>query len=324
MARNEVTLGVRVDDKQAVAGFKNVGSAAKGMAGDLDKAESEARQFGSSMDSVGSAVGGTESKFMGTADLLDGLGSAFGLPLDGAVGLTRAFGDLSGGFEVVQGFLTSGVGKMKDFAAAILQSSTVTKAWTGIQTAFNAVMNMNPAIAITTAVIALGAALVIAYQKSETFRNIVQGAFRIVKDAAEDVWNFIAGLADGIWGVATAIKDALIWPYKTAFNLIAKFWNNSVGQLSFKVPSWVPGIGGKGFEMPKLPTFFMGGVVPGSPGSAVPIMAHAGETVVRAGQSTGDTVIINAGTIVSESQLADLVQKVLLRKQARTGPLGFA
>lgn len=319
MARNEVTLGVRVDDKQAVAGFKNVGSAAKGMAGDLDKAESEARQFGSSMDSVGAAVGGTESKFMGTADLLDGLGSAFGLPLGGAVGLTRAFGDLSGGFEVVQGFLTSGVGKMKDFAAAILQSSTVTKAWTGIQTAFNAVMNMNPAIAITTAVIALGAALVVAYQKSETFRNIVQGAFRIVKDAAEDVWNFIAGLADGIWSVATAIKDALIWPYKTAFNAIAKFWNNSVGSLSFKVPSWVPGIGGKGFEMPKLPTFFMGGVVPGSPGSAVPIMAHAGETVVRAGQGAGTTVVVNFNGVVGDPAAAARQIDTILRQARNRG-----
>jgi hypothetical protein len=36
-----------------------------------------------------------------------------------------------------------------------------------------------------------------------------------------------------------------------------------------------------------LPHFATGGVVPGSPGEAVPIVAHAGETVVPAGKSMG-------------------------------------
>ena len=89
------------------------------------------------------------------------------------------------------------------------------------------------------------------------------------------------------------------------------------------IPSWVPGMGGKGFSMPNLPTFHMGGVVPGNPGQAVPIMAMAGETVSRAGGG-GTTININAGAIVTENQLADLVQKALLRKQARSGSLGFA
>ena len=47
-------------------------------------------------------------------------------------------------------------------------------------------------------------------------------------------------------------------PFKSAFNAVSGFWNNTIGKLKFDVPSWVPGIGGKGFSMPKLPTLYTG------------------------------------------------------------------
>ncbi|MFJ8935352.1 phage tail tape measure protein [Streptomyces sp. NPDC102365] len=67
-------------------------------------------------------------------------------------------------------------------------ASAVTKAWTAVQAAFNAVMAMNPFVLIAAAVIGLGVALVVAYKKSETFRNIVDGAFRAVGKAWDWVW----------------------------------------------------------------------------------------------------------------------------------------
>jgi tape measure domain-containing protein len=54
------------------------------------------------------------------------------------------------------------------------------------------------------------------------------------------------------------VQQKLTAPFKAAFNAIANLWNNTVGQLSFKAPDWVPGIGGKGFDMPKIPTFQKG------------------------------------------------------------------
>ncbi|MGC5565345.1 phage tail tape measure protein [Streptomyces sp. FR-108] len=67
-------------------------------------------------------------------------------------------------------------------------ASAVTKAWTVVQAAFNAVMAMNPFVLVAAAVIGLGVALVVAYKKSETFRNIVDGAFRAVGKAWDWVW----------------------------------------------------------------------------------------------------------------------------------------
>jgi hypothetical protein len=118
--------------------------------------------------------------------------------------------------------------------------------------------------------------------------------------------------------VASGIKDAILWPYKTAFNLIAKLWNNTVGQLSFEIPSWVPGIGGKGFSMPKLPTFHQGGIVPGPMGAEVPILAMAGETVTPAGQAP-------AGGPVAVKVFIDGrdIHQSLLRLQRTSGALGL-
>ncbi|MGN1299966.1 MAG: hypothetical protein ACI4VC_01275, partial [Clostridia bacterium] len=38
-------------------------------------------------------------------------------------------------------------------------------------------------------------------------------------------------------------------------------WNNTVGKISFEVPDWIPGMGGKGFSVPKIPEFATGGIV---------------------------------------------------------------
>lgn len=54
------------------------------------------------------------------------------------------------------------------------------------------------------------------------------------------------------------LKNALLSPFKTAFNAIADLWNNTVGSLHFKLPSWIPKLGGKGFDMPKIPKFAQG------------------------------------------------------------------
>ena len=80
------------------------------------------------------------------------------------------------------------------------------------------------------------------------------------------------GLWDGIVGffregvriigdIFSKIGKAIMAPFKAAFNAIARFWNNTVGRLSFTIPDWVPGIGGAGFSMPKIPTFARGGIV---------------------------------------------------------------
>lgn len=57
-----------------------------------------------------------------------------------------------------------------------------------------------------------------------------------------------------------SLYSKLTSPFRKAFNAIAGFWNKTVGKVSFSVPSWVPGVGGKGWSLPKIPMLASGGI----------------------------------------------------------------
>jgi len=133
---------------------------------------------------------------------------------------------------------------------AIAAWTAITTAATAVQTAFNAVLAMNPVTLIVLGVLALIAALVIAYKKFEGFRNVV-----------DSVFGFIKGAVTGSIDVIKGYFSTLLGFYKSIFNGVATLWNNTVGKLSFKVPGWVPGLGGKGFDVPNIPMLAEGGIV---------------------------------------------------------------
>lgn len=96
--------------------------------------------------------------------------------------------------------------------------SAITKAAAAAQAVFNAVMAANPVILIVLAVVALAAALVIAYKRSETFRNIVNGVFGAIADTVGKVVGFIRNN----WQTMLVI---LTGPIGLAVALIAKHWD---------------------------------------------------------------------------------------------------
>ena len=62
-------------------------------------------------------------------------------------------------------------------------------------------------------------------------------------------------------GLVSSALDAVINTFKSVYNTLADLWNNSIGKFSFKVPGWVPKLGGAGFDMPDLPKLAKGGIV---------------------------------------------------------------
>jgi phage-related protein len=123
--------------------------------------------------------------------------------------------------------------------------------------AINIAMALNPIGLIVIGVIALIAGLAIAYKKFEGFRNIVDAVF--------------GGIKWWITNVVIPQFNLMLTVFKTIFNGVASVWNNTIGKFSFTVPSWVPGIGGKGFAMPDIPMLAAGGIVTG------PTLAMIGE-----------------------------------------------
>jgi hypothetical protein len=154
--------------------------------------------------------------------------------------------------------------------------------------AVNVAMALNPFSLIAIAVIAVGAALVVAYKKFEGFRTIVDSVFGAMR-----FW---------INNVTIPAFQTLLTVVKTIFNGIASAWNNTVGKISFKAPSWVPGFGGKGFSVPNIPMLAQGGIVTGptlamigeaGPEAVVPL-SRAGEFGMGGGGNTV-TIHVNGG-----------------------------
>jgi SLT domain-containing protein len=111
------------------------------------------------------------------------------------------------------------------YRGAILAWTAVQRGATIAQIAFNAVMNANPVILVITAILALGAALIVAYQRSETFRSIVQAAWAGIQTAAMFVWNSVlkpafAGLMAGLSALGAAFTWLWASVIKPTFNFI--------------------------------------------------------------------------------------------------------
>lgn len=92
---------------------------------------------------------------------------------------------------------------------------------TAAQWALNAAMSANPIGLIVVALGALVAAVVVAYQNSETFRNIVQAAWQGIQDVISFAWNnvvqpvlgFFADRIREVGTVVTFFYDNVVKPY---------------------------------------------------------------------------------------------------------------
>jgi phage-related minor tail protein len=89
---------------------------------------------------------------------------------------------------IATGFVTA---VFSAYRAAILIGTAVTSGFAAAQAVLNAVMALNPFVLVAIALVALGVALVVAYKKSETFRNIVQAAFKAISVAALWLWDVV-------------------------------------------------------------------------------------------------------------------------------------
>jgi hypothetical protein len=108
---------------------------------------------------------------------------------------------------------------------------------------------------------------------------------------------------------------------KTIFNGIARVWNNTFGKLSFSVPDWVPGIGGKGFDVPNIPMLAEGGIV-NSPTLAL-IGESGPEAVIplsKMGQMGGGmNITVNAGLVSTPDQIGMEIIAAIQKAQRRSG-----
>lgn len=111
------------------------------------------------------------------------------------------------------------IGVMTAYSLASRGIALVTQGWAAAQALLNAVMALNPFVLVAIAVVALGAALVIAWKKSQTFRDIVLGAWSAIQAGAMWLWtNGIKPMVDGFMTGLRAVGKWASWLWTTVLS----------------------------------------------------------------------------------------------------------
>ena len=153
------------------------------------------------------------------------------------------------------------------------KNAAVTKTVAGAKWLLNAAMKANPIGLVIAGVAALVAGFVLLWNKSEGFRNFFTGMWEgiknVVSTVVEAIKSFFTSFGEGTANVFKGIKDtivavmsAVIGIVKKPINVIIGLINTFIGGLNrIQIPDWVPGVGGRGIDIPKIPTLNTGGYI---------------------------------------------------------------
>lgn len=140
-------------------------------------------------------------------------------------------------------------------------------------------------------------------------------AFRLMGAAGDWLIDKVTAIPGLIKSAFSGLANIITAPFRAGFNAVSDAWNNTIGRLSWTVPGWVPGLGGKSISAPRLPKFHDGGVVPGLPGSEMLAILQAGETVTPAGESPRTVIELRT----DGTALGDALVEVLAGSIRRAG-----
>lgn len=186
---------------------ENIGAMADS-AGTIDEAFNEMASTG---DSVGQMLKNQVQSMLDWAGSLASTSAPY-MEMIANTGLAlMSMAQLKGGLvAVVSGLRAVKIATLAQAAAskiAVLASN----AWKIAQIALNFVLSANPIGIVIMAIAGLVAILVAAYNNSETFRNICDQVWAVVKDLASAVWDF---LVKAFEKASAVIKEAWEWVKK--------------------------------------------------------------------------------------------------------------
>ena len=191
--------------------------------GVLDQTTENATTMGDAMSQVSNAL---QMSFAPVADVISGVASS----VADVVSKFALFVQQSPAAQAVIVGLATVFGIL---AAAVAIGATITT----VTTAFSSLTGVmtiltNPVFLVIAAVAALVAGLIYAYNNCETFRNIVNGAFRAVLTFAT---NTLTGLKNTVSSVFSAIKTNIINPIQDAYNNVTQKISDLKSKIEEKI-----------------------------------------------------------------------------------------
>ena len=257
------------------------GRALKDVGIDFVDTGSVAGNFDQVMAGLRTQVGGFAEGEAGTAEgKLRALETSFG-DVQEAVGeqLLPVLIQLGDALLMVIDFVQQNSGVLIPLAATLGVVTAGIMAWQVAQGLLNIVLAANPIALVVLAIAALVAGFIVAYNTSEDFRRIVDGALNWVKQTGQDVANwfvndlpaFFVSAAEAIGSAFSGVKDFILAPIRDAVTWIN---NNFVSGINGFL-----GTLGIDWKLPTIPGFAAGGYT-GAGGKYKPAgIVHAGEVV---------------------------------------------
>lgn len=314
---------------------------------------------GSAAAAADTAAGKYKIMQTGLGELQEGIGAAL-LPV--ITTLATKMAGLTSFVTENQGAVNALVFGIGALAAVVITVNAVTKVftattkivtaaqkiWTAGQWLLNAALTANPIGLVIVAIVLLVAAIVIAYQKSETFRRIVTAAFDAVMDAAKAVWNWIKGtwptiqalvttpftlsvaVINGVWDKIQdaaqtvlgwfrtawdAIKGIITAPFTAAWSVIQDIIDRIRGAVE-SVTSLI-----KNIPVPKVPDLnpfsaSAGGAVAGV---TTTYRGVARAPAARGGTSTGGGVVVTVNGALDPEAVARQIRAIITGHDVRVG-----
>ena len=228
--------------------------------------------------------------------------------LRSVLGFMQRNKEIIGPLAAVIGVLAGG---LFTFVKVVKIVTAVTEAWAGVQAMLNVELDANPIGIIILAIAALVAGLMIAYNKSKTFRDIVHGA--------------MDGAAAAFTWLKNAAKAVFDW-LKPAFAFVGKLF---VGYIN----NWITGINAIFTLLNKIPHVKMFGHDIGFNLNMIPLLGQPGFTSAKNATyqqghhdsyglvaNRGMNVTVNvAGSVVHERALARTVRDEMAQMLRRRG-----
>lgn len=328
------TLAVDVvtDAAKAASGLDDFGNAATRMSSEVERAgasaERSARGFSVSADAA-DELGGKAGRATGA---LGALSSGFELvgaekyagALQGASLATDFFSGVGDSLNLVMEstIVKTALARANAVRLAVTQRATAvaTRTWAAVQWALNAAMSANPIGLVVAAIALLVAGVVIAYKRSEAFRNIVDAVGRVAVAAFRGAVSWIGNVIDAIkrlpgWfenvkDKASAIGGALTAPFRALWDFLGRIIDRI---KSIKLPS-LGGVGklvGLGFA--SAPAAAGAGSlargIAATPGAATGLVGGGGSfgLVGSSSSTSAAPVTIDARVFVDMSGVIDRV-----------------
>lgn len=177
--------------------------------------EAKVGRFGEKVGALGERSDNSERNLIGLHDVVDGTAAIMAGPGEaGIAAYIQGWADLAGGAAPLLESLKNlskemVVNAVNSVRNGVVQTAVAikTKAMAAAQWLLNAAMSANPIGLVIVAIVALIAIFILAYKHSETFRRIVQAAFRGVIAAAVALRNGAVGAFHGLVAGGSSVID---------------------------------------------------------------------------------------------------------------------